>query len=163
MIFRRSWAALLLTVGTLLPGGAASQVPSGARPAADPACPGGRISQLFIDNHSIFDPEELADERRFRWAYEIVNTLHVRTRPRFIRRELLFGVGSCYDAELLEESERLLRLYPFIANADVFGLRQPDGSWHVVVDTQDEWTTKLNLAMRWDGGPASAVPAWTPS
>jgi hypothetical protein len=151
MIFRRLWAALLLALAALSPRGVASQVPA-ARPAEDPACPGGRISQLFIDNHSIFDPEELADERRFRWAYEIVNDLHIRTRPRFIRRELLFGVGSCYDAELLEESERLLREYPFIANADVFGLRQPDGSWHVVVDTQDEWTTNLNLAMRWDGG-----------
>jgi hypothetical protein len=135
MIFRRPWAALLLTLGALSPPEAAAQVPPGAPAAVDPSCPGGRISQLFIDNHSIFDPEELADEQRFRWAYEIVNTLHVRTRPRFIRRELLFGIGSCYQAELLEESERLLREYPFIADADVFGLRQPDGSWHVVVDT----------------------------
>ena len=153
MIFRRRWAALLLGLGALLPRGAAGQVPAAPAAEPSPACPTGRISQLFIDNHSIFDPAELADERRFRWAYELVNALHIRTRPRFIRRELLFGVGSCYDVALLDESERLLREYSFIASADVYGLQQPDGTWHVVVDTQDEWTTKVNVRGRWDGGP----------
>ena len=135
----------------------ASPRPAGAQveaPAPDTArleCPDGRVSQVFIDNHSIFDPQELAGERRFRWAYELINTLHIRTRPRFIRRELLFEPGACYDPLLLAESERVLREYPFIARADVFGLFQPDGSWHVVVDTQDEWTTKINLGVRVDG------------
>jgi hypothetical protein len=153
MIFRRHWAAFLLSLGALLPREAAGQVPTQPPAEPSPECPNGRISQLFIDNHSIFDPAELADERRFRWAYQLVNALHIRTRPRFIRRELLFGVGSCYDPALLDESERLLRDYRFIASADIYGLQQPDGSWHVVIDTQDEWTTKVNLAARWNGGP----------
>ncbi len=151
MTFRRPWATFLLALATLTPReGGAQAIPTQASPPPPPECPDGRISQIFVDNHSIFDAQELADERRFQWAYRLVNALHVRTRPRFIRRELLFGPNSCYDAALLEESERLLREYPFIAQADVYGLRQLDGSWHVVVDTQDEWTTELNVGLRFD-------------
>lgn len=141
MTMRRSCAALLFAGVTALPAAATAQ-----------ECPEGVISLVFVDNNSIYDSQELADERRFRWVYELINTLHVRTRQRFIQRELLFGSGDCYAPALLEESERLLREYPFIARADVFGLRQPDDSWHVVVDTQDEWTTKLDLGLRFDQG-----------
>ena len=158
-IFRQSWPALILAAASFQPKEARAQnlpgtpeAPAPARPATDPQpCPNGRVSQVLIDNHSVFDPEEIADEQRFEWAYRLVNALHVRTRPRFIRRELLFGLNSCYDPLLLAESERLLRGYPFIAQANVFGLLQPDKTWHVVVETQDEWTTRLTLGVRWDG------------
>ncbi len=56
----------------------------------------------------------------FRWAYSLANKLHVRTREKFILDELLFEVGECLDPLLLEETERLLRAYRFIGDADVF-------------------------------------------
>ena len=114
--------------------------------------PDGTISYVFVDNHDVFDTDELDDDATFRWAYEIANSLHIRTTSRFLRRELVFEEGDCYDPALLEESERLLRGYSFIASADVYGLRQDDGSWHVVVDTQDEWTTKVDLGVAFDRG-----------
>ncbi|MSR36564.1 MAG: hypothetical protein EXR95_07970 [Gemmatimonadetes bacterium] len=58
------------------------------------ACPDGVVTTVFIDNHSIFDPEELAAVERFDWAYRLANRLHVRTRQGFIRRELLFEEGT---------------------------------------------------------------------
>jgi hypothetical protein len=122
--------------------------------AAQEPCPGGVVAVIFVDNHSIFDADDLAENRPFRWAYRLANTLHMPTRASFVRSELLFEEGDCYDPALLEESERLLRGYPFIALVDVFGLRQSDGSWHVLVDTKDEWTTKLNLRVGVDGGLA---------
>lgn len=157
-MFRRSWFVLFLAATSVQLREAQAQnlpdtlpPPSPGQSAADPRpCRDGRISQVLIDNHSIFDPAEISG--RFDWAYRLVNALHVRTRPRFIRRELLFGPNSCYDPLLLTESERLLRGYPFIAQANVFGLLQPDRTWHVVVETQDEWTTKLTLGARWDNG-----------
>ena len=135
MTLRGRWPLLSALWAALVPTLAAAQ-----------ACPDGVVSSIVVDNASVFGPEELGGEGRFRWAYDLVNRLHVRTRPWFIQRELLFDRGDCFDPLLLEESERLLRDYRFIARADVYGLRQPDGSWHMVVDTQDEWTTKLNLA-----------------
>jgi hypothetical protein len=120
--------------------------------AGQQSCPQGVVSVIFIDNHSIFDADDLAEDRPFRWGYRLANSVHMRTRASFVRSELLFDEGDCYDPTLLEESERLLRNYAFIARVDVFGLQQSDGSWHVVVDTKDEWTTKVNLRVAVDQG-----------
>lgn len=119
---------------------------------ADSACPDGRISYIFIDNHSIFDPNELGEERSFQWAYELVNALHMDTRASFLSDEILVSVGDCYDPFLIDESGRLLRSYSFIADADVFGIQQDDGTWHVVVDTADEWTTEFNVHFNFEEG-----------
>lgn len=116
------------------------------------ACPDGVISYIFIDNHSVFDTDEIGPDQSFRWAYELANTLHMDTREGFVRAELLFEEGDCYDPLLMAESGRLLRGHRFIARADVFGLRQSDGSWHVVVDTKDEWTTELNVRFNFEEG-----------
>lgn len=112
-------------------------------PAAARGCPQGRISSVFVDNHSVFDTADEELDRRLLTAYRLANKLHRPTREPVIRRELLFTEGDCYDPEVLRESERVLRAAPFIADADVYGIRQPDGSFHVIVDTQDEWSTRL--------------------
>ena len=127
------------------PGGGAF----GARaiPADSPQCRAGAIGYIFIDNHSIFDTSDHSLPERFDWAYHTANKLHVRTRPGIIRRELLFRVGDCYDPVLLDASARLLRGFAFISRADVFGVKQPDGSYHVVVDTQDEWSTDVGIRL----------------
>jgi hypothetical protein len=121
-------------------------------PASAQECSEGRISYIFIDNNSIFDLSELDPDAKFRWAYELANRLHVRTREDFILDEILFKVGECVDSLLLAETERLLRSYRFIGDADVFAIPQPDGSSHVNVYTRDEWTTKVDLGLRIDDG-----------
>lgn len=108
-------------------------------------CPDGVIEHVFVDNHSIFDTSDPGLDPRFRWAYSLANKLHVRTTREFIGRELLFDRGDCYDPILLEESGRLLRAYDFVAHADVYGVRQDNGNWHAVVDTEDEWTTQVEV------------------
>ncbi len=137
----RGLAVVLLAALSLLPQAGAGQ-----------ECPNGRISYIFIDNRSIFDLSDLDPGARFRWAYELANSLHMRTREEFIRHELLFRSGECLDSLLLEETERLLRAYSFISQSDVFAIPQPDGTQHVNVYTQDDWTTKVNLGVRFDGG-----------
>lgn len=149
---RRRASGLCALAGLALAGlgagpAAALQVAEG--PAA---CPDGRISHIFVDNHSIFDPDELGGGRFVRGFYALANALHVRTREGFIRGELLFREGDCYDPVQLEESARILRGYVFIARADVFSVRQSDGSRHVIVDTQDEWTTRVDLGPSFDDG-----------
>ncbi len=135
-------ALLFLVTLAPFPGGVAGQ-----------ECPEGRISYIFIDNRSIFDTAEMDPETRYFWAYRLANSLHIRTREDFIRKEILFKTGECLDSLRLSESERLLRSYRFIARSDVFALPQPDGTQHVVVDTQDEWTTKVDLGFQVDEGP----------
>lgn len=143
-----SVAGLALGLLPLLSGGAlAAQEPAPPVPCAE-----GRISHVFVDNHSIFDVDDLEESGSLGWAYGLANALHIRTRADFIRDEILFQEGDCYDPLLLEESGRILRSYPFIARADVYAVEQLDGTKHVVVDTQDEWTTQVDLGVSLDQG-----------
>lgn len=115
-------------------------------------CPQGNISYVFVDNRSIFDVADLDPDTRFLWAYRLANKLHMRTRRDFILDELLFKVGDCLDPPLLEETGRILRGYRFIGQSDVFAVPQPDGTHHVNVYTQDEWTTRVDLGIQLDDG-----------
>ncbi|HEX8691362.1 MAG TPA: hypothetical protein VF746_02880 [Longimicrobium sp.] len=161
--FRRLALAAVLA-GAAAARGAAAQAsaaeplppPAGsAAPSAEDAflCRGGTISQVFVDNNSVFVVGDPDLDPRFNWAYRLANRLHMRTREGVIRRELLFREGSCYRPAQLEDSERILRALPFIADADVFALRQPDSTWHVVVETRDEWSTRLEPQLE-SGGAA---------
>jgi hypothetical protein len=108
-------------------------------------CPEGQITSIWVDNHSVFDLTQTGHDRRFGWAFRAANRLHVRTREEVIRRELVFEPGDCYDPERLRESERVLRATGFIADVDIFGVPQPDGSIHVVVETRDDWSTRVEV------------------
>lgn len=130
-------------------GGGAAQQPDST--AAGASCETGRIGYVFIDNHSLFDTTEDLDPR-FAWAYDLANSLHVRTRESFIRTELLFEEGDCLDPFLLDESERLLRTHGFLAQVDIFPVLQDDGSYHVIVDTQDEWSTGIDIRFDLEDG-----------
>lgn len=144
-VSRHARCALPLSL-VLLATSLAAQVPS-----ASP-CPAGQISYVHIDNKSIFDTTDPDLDRRFQWAYNAANRLHIRTREWVIRRELLFGPGSCYDPFLLEETERLLRGYEFLGQVDIFPIPQPDGTYHVIVSTRDEWSTRVDMRFNTSGG-----------
>jgi hypothetical protein len=115
-------------------------------------CRTGTVDHIFIDNHSIFDTSDPTLDPRFRWAYNLANRLHVRTRPEVIGRELLFDVGDCFDPVLVDESARLLRSYPFLSKVDIYGIQQPGGGYHVIVDTEDEWSTQVEAKLNFSGG-----------
>ena len=110
------------------------------------------VEEVFVDNHSIFNTAALAPGSRFGWIYSSANRLHRRTRESFIRNELLFRPGDCLTPLLIQESERILRSYSFIAEADIYSVEMPNRNVHVVVDTEDEWTTKLTAGVTLDGG-----------
>lgn len=125
-----------------------------ARPAGlmGQACTEGEISFIFINSHPVFDTTNLGNERSFGWLFDFANWLHMETDEGFIGRELLFEVGDCYDPFLASESERIIRQLGFIARVDVFAVPQADGSVHVMVDTQDEWTLQVTVRARFDEG-----------
>lgn len=141
--------------------------PSAARDTALSAGPGGdtpvpadtarapcpRIGSIFIDNNSVFRVGDPGLDPRFTRAYRLANRLHTRTRESVIRRELLFSEGDCYRPDRLEDSERILRSTGYLADADVFSVRQPDGSYDVIVETRDEWSTRLEATAGSGQGP----------
>ena len=110
------------------------------------------MSQLTVDNRDIYSDRDIEEMGRFGWTLSLVNRLHIRTKADFIRTELLFDEGDCYDPFLVDESARLLRLYGFINRAEIESERLSDGNYEVTVLTTDEWTTKLDLGVSFDGG-----------
>ena len=129
--------------------GATPRVLHSQAPDAPTACETGRISNIFVDNRSIFD---IVEGDPLNWVYRLANTLHIDTNQSFILRELLFNEDECLDPLLLEESSRILESYPFITTADVYPVAQSDGTYHVVIDTQDRWTTQFDLGVSFDQG-----------
>lgn len=133
-------------VAPIAPADAAATPSSAARAGGDTAVGCPRIGNIFVDNNSVFRSEDPSVDPRFRRVYRLANRLHVRTRESVIRRELLFREGECYRPELLQDSERILRATTYLADADVFSVRQPDGTYDVIVETRDEWSTRLEGA-----------------
>lgn len=121
-------------------------VPPAVPAVADSVGPCPRIGSIFVDNNSVFVVGDPGLDRRFTGAYRLANRLHARTRESVIRRELLFREGDCYSSYLLEDSERILRATGYLADADVFSLRQPNGTYDVIVETRDEWSTRIEAS-----------------
>jgi hypothetical protein len=120
---------------------------------ASPAdsCLNGRISDLVVQNNSIFGGADTASDHRLGWAYRAANSLHVRTREGVIRRELLFVTGDCFDAYRLAESERLLRAFEGLSRVSVTDQPLPDGTHRVNVVTHDEWSTRVDARLSASG------------
>jgi hypothetical protein len=148
---RPGWALAVAVVAGFTQGS-----PLHARQVAE-ICPAGRIGSITIENSSVFDEDAAAGESRLAPLYRLANTLHVQTQPEVVERELLFAVGDCYDVEQLRDTERLLRQFGFLADANVYGIRQPDGTVRVVVDTQDEWSARVEPVVSAGSGGLSGL------
>lgn len=139
-------------VAVLAAGLASAPIPGAAQEPPAP-CADGAIREVTIDNHSIFDVDEIDPSHRFRrWFLSVANRAHKRTTEGFIRNELLFQAGDCLEPLLLEESERVLRSYRFIAEAHVEAVDAGAGLHDVQVQTQDEWSLKINVRPEFEDG-----------
>jgi hypothetical protein len=118
---------------------------------AEARCEAGVISSVEVDSRSIFDPESTSIAP-LAWTYNLLNLLHVNTSEAFIRNELLFEEGDCFDPFLLAESYRLLDGHGFMYVEEI--TEEPDGSggYRVLVATRDEWSTKVDIGPTYDDG-----------
>lgn len=98
------------------------------------------ISTITIETHNVFNTE-LPEEDKL--LYRAANRVHRITRDYVIRRELLFETGDRYDADLVAETERLLRGLSFVRSAEIEPVDNKDGTVSVTVRTYDAWTLEL--------------------
>jgi hypothetical protein len=98
-------AAVVLLISTAL--GSELRVVNGAttQSSSDPF-EGFVIDSIEIVNRNIYD---LGDERYDGFLFQAANKLHIVTRERIIRRELLLQVGDRLDTRLAAETARNLR------------------------------------------------------
>lgn len=107
------------------------------------------IRSIAIDNSNIFDPDDPAEDGLF---YRLVNALHVPTRERVIRRQLLASPGDPFSAGTLAESERMLRSHRFLSEAEIRPVRYEDGFVDLEVRTLDTWSLRPSVSFSRKGG-----------
>jgi hypothetical protein len=144
------WIVLSAGAG-LVAGGAYVPVAGQTTRAPEPAgqCTEGVITSIELDRKDVFDPDATS-VGALAWTYRALNVLHVRTVPRFIRSELLFAEGDCFDPFLVVESERLLDAYGFLAKAQITAKDDGNGGKAVLIETQDEWSTQVDVGVTYD-------------
>ncbi len=111
-------------------------------------CEGLPIRRVDVHCLDIFDPVPVG---RMNGFYSLANQLHVRTRQSTVRSQLLLTPGTVWSAELVNETERLLRQLEFISPDPVLS-RWVGDSVDVLVVTHDEWTTQPELNLELGGG-----------
>ncbi|NWF99668.1 MAG: hypothetical protein HXY19_01830 [Thermoanaerobaculaceae bacterium] len=99
------------------------------------------IVAIRVIRHDIF---VLEDPSTSSWPYRLADALHVLSTEGFIRSMLLFREGEPLDPAKLVESERLLRQNGLL-NPVTITAHPVEGGVEVVVETQDQWTTRPGL------------------
>ncbi len=111
------------------------------------------IGNIIIDNQNVFDTDNPLEDR---WLYRAANFLHIRTRPKVIRRQLLFREGDSYSVRDAEESARILRSNTYIGDATIEPVRFKDGVVDLKVKTRDVWTLGVGTSFGRKGGKNSS-------
>ena len=139
------------------PGAAAQETPTEASAAQETAALEGlelRGSTIGAKNNhfdNFFNPTDRALHKRlYRWA----NNVHVTTRPSVVEDVLLFESGDTLSAQLIAESERLLRDRRYVADATI-----TPGAYDAATNTtainvwmRDAWSLEPDIKLSRTGG-----------
>src|SRR5207247_4288140 len=97
---------------------------------------------------AIFDPIPPGPLGPF---YRLGNLLHLRTRARTVRQQLLFAPGEPWREARRAETARALRALDYLEPLGIQARRTGD-SVAVTVETRDAWTTSPELNLERGGG-----------
>jgi hypothetical protein len=114
-----------------------------------------RIGSISLQMDNIFTDEEVRSAEGInRTVRRTLNSLHFKTRPWVVSKELLFESGDPFRPRLLAESERNLRSLGFLNNVAVVPTdTTADGRVNVDVRTRETWTlgAEFSFALAGDG------------
>jgi hemolysin activation/secretion protein len=110
---------------------------------------GAVIGKVEIATRNIFDE---SDARESNGLFKLADRLHVRTKHATIQAQLLFASGDKYLARKLAETERVLRLLPYVYDAHIVPVHYADGKVDIKVITNDVWTLSPGISFARSGG-----------
>jgi len=113
------------------------------------------VANVYICAQDVFD--ETNDEENGPF-YKAVNFLHIKTKDKYIKEQLLFLPGDTVDQRLLDETERELRKNNYIQSAEITtrANKQNPEAVDVIVKTADAWTTEPTLSYGRSGGVSTS-------
>lgn len=148
LLFAASLLAQVVPAGSVEPP-AARCAPGEVPTAAELEAAGARVGAVVVCAEEIFD---LSNPEENGWIYRAADALHRRTRRPVVERQLLFRSGDLFRADLLTESERLLRAQRTFYAAHVAPIAYHDGVVDVGVTTRDNWSLKPSISFKRSGG-----------
>lgn len=92
------------------------------------------------------DPEENI------WPYRLLNRLHIRTRDKTLRKQMIISPGDALDVARLEENERLLRDNSYLVDAMILPRAVCDDGVSLLVVVRDVWTLVPSASASRSGG-----------
>jgi len=107
------------------------------------------IGNIELKTQDVFD---LSKQEENNWLFRLANRLHVVTKDRVIRGQLLFETGEKYNERLIKESERILRQNPYLYDANIKTTERENGTVDLEVITKDVWTLGPDLSLSRKGG-----------
>ena len=113
---------------------------------------GAVIGEVLIDNQNIFNLDDPKDDNKI---FRLADRLHIKTRAKVVRQQLLFKPGDRYSHRLVEESERLLRAQSYFYDAWIRPVRYHDGVVDLKITTKDVWTLNPGFNFGRSGGTNS--------
>ena len=101
-----------------------------------------KIGDVFDDSkyHTKYD----------KWAYELLNGIHIETREATVRKLLLFNQGDMVTPLQVQEAERFLRGQNFLSDANI-DISSENGQNIATVSTSDNWTLTLPISLSFYG------------
>ncbi len=113
------------------------------------------IKTIYICAQDVFDDKNEDENSTF---YQAVNFLHIKTKNKYLKEQLLFEPGDTVDQRLLDETERELRKNNYIQTAEITTQANPHEpeAVDVVVRTADSWTTEPTLSYGRSGGVSTS-------
>ncbi|HJR62908.1 MAG TPA: hypothetical protein VJ803_04355 [Gemmatimonadaceae bacterium] len=139
---RRAALTSLATLTCALPGRLTAQDTLTAQEGRRFRCDGQPVSDIRITTQ---EPYRGSGNRWYEAPLRWANALHETTRPAVVNRFLLLRVGEPCSERLRAESERILRVQPYLAEATVRTVTDDAGGVIVVVETEDELTPVIDV------------------
>jgi outer membrane protein assembly factor BamA len=110
---------------------------------------GLRVGHIKIKANNIFD---LSDKKESKLIHRATNKLHMKTRNRVIRNQLLFQRGDKFQVRKLAETARILRSQRYLKSAQVIPVELCGNEVNISVETSDNWTLTPGLTFGRSGG-----------
>lgn len=114
----------------------------------EPSYRGYRIENIYVIRRQIFDTS-IPSENKL--VYRAINHLHIATKEKTVREQLLFKKGDRYDPDLALETERALRRILRLRDVRVRPVPVGKRGVDVLVEAQDTWTTEPFIGVSGSG------------
>lgn len=108
-----------------------------------------RVDSIRYDIGDVFDDSK-SHTKYDKWAYDLLNWIHIETREHTVRKLLLFDEGDSVNLDYLLESERFLRSQSFLSDANI-SISQENGKNIANVHTSDNWTLTIPIGAGFSG------------